>query len=160
MGKVVDGVTTPMLRLVEAEPDSQVMIRFRIEHREPCERVPHPVTGDYVRRWWCSVLGPTATLALISLALSAPPKSGGVVTVPAAELGCLLGVGTGTGKNAVLMRAIERLVKFKAIKRDDDGVLVVPTHLRPLDYRYEDRLTPRLAAAHRRMYGPGDRDES
>lgn len=140
-------MTTAMTNTDTPPVPTDPTIRFRMVETH----APHSVTGDYVRRWWCSVVGPTAILALISLA-SSLARPGAVVCVPASDLGSLLGVGTGTAKNAVLMRAINRLVKFNLVTQDDDGVLNVPTHLRPLDCRYVDRLTDRLRYAHRRLY--------
>src|SRR6266446_3083079 len=75
------------------------------------ERLGHAPRSVYVETYWLPVLGPSATWALRRLTawLDAEPAG---YELSLSELGRELGLGAGTGRHAVVIRTLGRLVAF------------------------------------------------
>ncbi len=102
--------------------------------------------GQYVERFWVSVLGPTSTLLLRRLAQALEEQPEGFMldtTAWAIELG----VGTKGGKHGPFWRSLERCCRFGIVTRNGSTV-AVRTRLPQLSMRQVARLPPHLKAAH------------
>lgn len=105
---------------------------------------PHPSDGDYVRRFWTSALGPTATAMLGIFA-----REGGQRRWPVADLSAALGVGRkATTTSRKLVTTLERLATFKALDWTADNRVYVRSHMPRLSSVSVARLTPALQLAH------------
>ena len=103
--------------------------------------------GDYVERYWLGTLGPTALSMLRRLADRLMRQPDGF-SVALADLARELGVGDGTGRNAPVVKAIARLVRFRMAAVQGDA-LAVPGTVPPVPRRHLARLPQHLAEEHR-----------
>lgn len=98
---------------------------------------------DYVERFWLPVLGPSATWLARRLARGLDAHPAGV-RVDVADTARALGLGTGTGRNAPISRALMRLCGFGVARQINEGEI----HLRVFLGQVEPRHLHRLGAAH------------
>ena len=118
--------------------------------RDPLvERCGFPVNSAYVEAAWLPILGPSATLALRRLGLLAAARPDGV-EVDLRELAADLGIGTGTGRQSIIVRTLRRLENF-GMAQWRGRELEVRTVVAPLSARHAERLSPGAAAVHRQM---------
>ena len=110
------------------------------------ERLGFDVRGDYVERFWVSVIGPTSTLLLRRLAHGLELNPDGF-DLDAKDWATELGVGTKGGRNGPFWRSIDRCCRFGAASRNG-ATIAVRTKLPALTLRQVDRLPPHLQAAH------------
>lgn len=99
---------------------------------------PYDASGDYVRRFWTSALGPSAS-ALIALLVR-----GGNRSVTAGELGA----GIGVSRAAVIVSTLDRLATFKLLDWVADNRLYVRSHLPRLNQGALSRMPDSLRAEH------------
>ena len=110
------------------------------------ERFGHAPRSVYVETYWLPILGPSATWAMRRLTawLEAQPDG---YDVPLAELSRELGLGPGTGRNAILTRTLARLVAFGMVTPFGDA-LAVRRVMPPLTRRQVQSLPASLAERH------------
>ena len=106
----------------------------------------HLPTDPYVERFWLPVMGPAATLALRRIAADLRRRPTGY-SVGVADLARSLGLGRGTGRNAPVARAIDRLGHFGLARRTGGGVMV-RTHVPDLPEHLSRRLPRWLREEH------------
>ena len=119
---------------------------------------PDPVIDQmgFERQWayleWCWLprLGPSASWAYRRLTGGLAGRPDGY-DLDLVELAHWLGLGTGTGRNAPVMRTLNRLVSFHAAAWDGDGTLAVRRRLPPLTQAQLARLHPSVQATHHRL---------
>ena len=137
-------ILDPQTWLTEQDPLRIVALR------DPAvEACGHDPRSSYVELFYLGMLGPSAVVAARRLAAWLDASPDGVV-VPPALLAHQLGLGTGTGRNAPLIKTLFRLTRFGlAAVRDDRYAmrLAFPT----LSPRQVHRLPPNLLEAHRRI---------
>ena len=104
----------------------------------------HAPRSVYVETYWLPILGPSATWAMRRLTawLEAEPDG---YDVPLADLSRELGLGPGTGRNAILTRTLSRLVAF-AMATPLGDALAVRRMMPPLTRRQLRMLPASLAA--------------
>lgn len=112
-----------------------------------------PASG-YVELCWLPILGPSAVWAIRRLTAGLRVNPDGY-SIRIADLGSALGLGTGNGRNSLVMRTLRRLVQFHMARPEGEGVLAVRLHLPPLTQRHVMRLTPALRRAHQQLTGCG-----
>jgi hypothetical protein len=109
-----------------------------------------PARSDYVERCWTSLLGPTAVLALRSINQEMQ-AAGGPVELDLEDFGRSLGIGGGTGKNAIGSRSLARLEQFNVAISLPDGTMAIRTELPPLrDYQLR-RAGPTVQRWHQQL---------
>jgi hypothetical protein len=116
--------------------------------RDPVvEAVGHDPRSAYVESFWLPILGPSTVVAARHLSARLEVAPGGV-TLSLALLAQQLGLGTGTGRNAPLIKSLARLTVFGlAIPKGDAYALRLA--FPPLARRHLRRLAPQLVEAHR-----------
>lgn len=104
--------------------------------------------SEYVETYWLAVLGPSCVLAARRLAdwLDVSPDGFAVELDAFART---LGLGTGTARNAPLIRTLTRLVDF-GMATIDGASYAARTAFPPLGRRHIARLPGYLAARHAR----------
>lgn len=107
-------------------------------------------TSAYVELCWLPVLGPSATWMLRRLTAGLTPHPQGY-PVELTELAAALGLGTGTGRNAPVVRTLGRLVTFGMARRQDDSTVAVRRRVPPLVQPQVRRLTVALQRAHEQL---------
>jgi hypothetical protein len=115
--------------------------------RDPVvEQIGHAPRSIYVETYWLPILGPSATWAMRRLTawLDAEPFG---YELSLAEFGRELGLGAGTGRNAIVIRTLSRLVAFGMATPFGDA-LAVRQMLAPLTRRQIQSLPAVLAARH------------
>lgn len=127
--------------------DLPATITVTIWHDPVVDPVGYPAASGYVEAFLLPIIGPSATWALRRLAGMATACPDGA-RIPLTELAISLGLGTGTGRNAAIVRTINRLVTFGLARHNPDGTLAVRARVAPLTNRYVLRLPPSLRAAH------------
>lgn len=112
------------------------------------EQLGHPARSAYVETYWLPIIGPASTWAMRRLTawLDAEPAG---YTIELSELARELGLGTGTGRNAPVVRTLARLVGF-GLAAPTGGALAVRRAMAPLTTRQACRLPTTLAAQHER----------
>ena len=105
--------------------------------------------SDYVERCWLPVLGPSTVLFLrrVADALDRHPDG---FTLDLLETAHALGVGMRGGKNAPMLRTIERSCRFGAVRHQGPGAIAVRRRLAPLTRSQAERLPPSLRTEHER----------
>jgi hypothetical protein len=115
--------------------------------RDPVvEAAGHEPRSPYVESFWLPVVGPSAVVTARRLAawLEESPQG---VSVSLAVLAHQLGLGTGTGRNAPLVKTLARLTIFGlAVVRDD--VYAMRLAFPSLTRRHLRRLPSQLMQAH------------
>jgi hypothetical protein len=107
----------------------------------------HDPRSWYAETFWLPTLGPTSLLLLRHLADrfdgSAEP-----FTLDVAETAAALGLGTGTGEHAPLLKSMGRLVQFDLACRAGDDRFAVRRKVPPVNRRHVRRLPASLQARH------------
>jgi hypothetical protein len=107
----------------------------------------HDPRSWYAETFWLPTLGPTSLLLLRHLADrfdgSAEPFS-----LDVAETAAALGLGTGTGEHAPLLRSMGRLVQFDLACRAGDERFTVRRKVPPVNRRHVRRLPATLQVRH------------
>lgn len=73
----------------------------------------HDPSGEYSRRFWLPAIGPTGLVLVQWMA-----DQGGAVELPLADVARALGLGGRTGKQAPLLRTLDRLARFRVTRRE------------------------------------------
>jgi hypothetical protein len=115
------------------------------------EALGHPPSSDYGEQFWLPVIGPSSLCAYRRLASRFTEAPRGF-TVDLSKLGPEIGLGTGTGRNSPIVRALIRIVDYH-LAEVVDGRLGVYTSLPPLSRRQAARLPDHLAARHGSIVG-------
>lgn len=101
----------------------------------------------YVERFWLTVLGPSTVLLLRRFARGFEEQPTGF-RVGVRDTSLALGLGRGTGRNAPIMRTVDRAATFGMLRRDGEHRLMVRTHLPLLAPRHVKQLEPVLRRLH------------
>jgi hypothetical protein len=88
----------------------RVHIRL-IDHPNPFKGL-FALEAAYVEDYWMSAVGPSAVAILRYVARRAAAYADPGVTDDAAELGCVFGLGAGTGRWSPLLKTLDRLHHF------------------------------------------------
>ena len=115
-------------------------------HDAVVENFGYAPRSPYVETYWLPILGPSATWAMRRLTawLDATPDG---YDLSLSDFGRELGLGSGTGRNAAVVRTLSRLVVFGlATPRGDE--FAVRVMLAPLTRRQLLQLPTALAAQH------------
>lgn len=107
------------------------------------------VRSEYVERFWLGIIGPSTVLLLRRFARGLDERPDGF-RVPVVDTARALGLGSGTGRNAPIMRTIDRACTFGLARRSAPDEVAVRTHLPELHRRQLDRLPIALQRTHRR----------
>lgn len=111
------------------------------------ETLGHHPASRYAERYWLPTLGPTACWLHRNLVTRLEEEPDGVrLHLP--TIASEVGVGTGTGRNAPIIRALSRLRDFHVVEIVDD-TLGVHMMLPPLSRRQAASLPEHLAVDHR-----------
>lgn len=105
----------------------------------------HAADSDYVREWWMTLLGPTAT-ALLQLLVTHADRTW-LTSDLAAKLG--LSKGMMNSSRNPMRHALQRLEDWRLIEYDEDrGCVYVRSHLAAISGRGLQRLPPSLQTDH------------
>jgi hypothetical protein len=107
----------------------------------------HDPRSWYAETFWLPTLGPTSLLLLRHLADRFDREPEGM-TLTVADTAAALGLGTGAGEHAPLMRSVGRLVQFDLACRAEDGTYAVRRRVPPVNRRHVRRLPVTLQARH------------
>ena len=99
----------------------------------------------YVETYWLPILGPSCILAARRLAAWLQAEPGGF-EISMAALATSLGLGSGIGRHAPIVRTLTRLADFGLAQVSD--VYAIRVMFPPLSARQIVRLPDHLAAAH------------
>jgi hypothetical protein len=118
---------------------------------ERVQRIGFDLADPYVEQCWSSVVGPTSTLLLRRMpalwAARVPAEIG------ASELSRSLGLGAGVGERSLLMRSMDRLVRYRLARPATTGVgLEVFRQVAPLAPRQLDRAPSWTRDTHERLF--------
>ena len=116
---------------------------------EVVDRLGFDPRSPYVERFWLGVLGPSTTWLLRRLAAGFDVAPDGF-ELPLGETARALGLGDGLGRNAPILRSINRMIQFGMAISTGEGQLAARRRLPPLASRHLDRLSPGLREEHRR----------
>ena len=129
--------------------DTSEPIRFETWVDPVVEAVGFPARGVYAEFALTSVLGPTAMVAM--RAVVAMLEAAKIpVSVDLSDFARSIGVGAGTGNNAVIRKALQRLEHF-GLARPVEGGYAVRTWVAPLTERQLSRASQRVRLVHSRM---------
>jgi hypothetical protein len=111
------------------------------------DRLGHDPRSTYVERFWLPIMGPSTVWFLRRMAddLDRAPEG---FTLDLAEMALGLGVGLRGGRNAPMLRTIDRSCRFGAARPHGPGAIAVRRHLAPLTRSQVERLPARLQAEH------------
>lgn len=107
------------------------------------------IRSEYVERFWLGVIGPSTVLLLRRFARGLDERPDGF-RVPVVDTARALGLGAGTGRNAPIMRTIDRACTFGLARLTAPNDVAVRTHLPELHRRQLDRLPITLQRTHQR----------
>ncbi len=111
------------------------------------DQLGHDPRSAYVERFWLGILGPSTVWLLRRLAAGLDEQPEGF-DLDVAETALALGLGTRGGRNAPLMRSLERTCRFGAAKMHGEAAVVVRRKLPPLTRAQVERLPDGLRAEH------------
>jgi hypothetical protein len=103
--------------------------------------------SEYAERYWLGIAGPSTLLLLRRLARGLAEHPAGI-RIDLAETARALGLGAGRGRNAPIMRTVERACMFGLARRPSVDRLEVRTHLPRLNARQLQRLPEVLQRTH------------
>jgi hypothetical protein len=103
--------------------------------------------GAYTERFWLPVLGPSTVLFLRQLADRLDDEPEGF-SLDLTDTARSLGVGMRGGRNAPIMKTVERSCRFGATQMHGRTTLAVRRRLAPLNRTQVERLPDRLQAEH------------
>lgn len=111
------------------------------------DRLGHDPRSAYVERFWLPIMGPSTVWFLRRIAddLDRSPQG---FTLDLAEMALGLGVGLRGGRNAPLLRTIDRSCRFGAARPHGRGAIAVRRRLAPLTRGQVERLPVGLQAEH------------
>jgi hypothetical protein len=106
------------------------------------DQLGHDPRSAYVERFWLGILGPSTVwlLRLLAAGLDARPEG---FELDVAETAAALGLGTRGGRNAPLLRSLERSCRFGAARMHGEASVVVRRRLPPLTRAQVERLPDR-----------------
>lgn len=107
------------------------------------------VRSEYVERFWLGIIGPSTVLLLRRFARGLDEHPDGF-RVPVVDTAKALGLGAGTGRNAPIMRTIDRACTFGLARLTAPHDVAVRSHLPELHRRQLDRLPIALQRTHQR----------
>lgn len=116
---------------------------------EVVDRLGFDPRSPYVEQFWLGILGPSTTWLLRRLAAAFDGAPDGF-ELPLGETARALGLGDGLGRNAPILRSVNRMIQFGMALGTGEGELAVRRHLPPLARRHVERLPPHLQEDHRR----------
>ena len=116
---------------------------------EVVDRLGFDPRSPYVELFWLGILGPSTTWLLRRLAAGFDASPGGF-DLPLGETARALGLGDGLGRNAPILRSVNRMIQFGMAISTGEGELAARRRLPPLAPRHLDRLSPALREEHRR----------
>jgi hypothetical protein len=108
--------------------------------------------SPYVEGVWGGVLGPSATLCYRRLG-SIVAAADDDVAIDVVDLAVSLGLGAGTGRNAMIAKTLARLVAFDVTRWLDDGRYAVRRALAPLPERRVQQLSASARSFHHSQVG-------
>jgi|GEM_PF-552189 len=111
------------------------------------DAVGHDLRSAYVERYWLPILGPSTILLLRRLADSLDAEPDGFRLDLTATAGSL-GIGHRTGKQAPMLRAVDRCCVFGVARQLGTHHLAVRRRMAPLSTRQVQRLPEALRAEH------------
>jgi hypothetical protein len=111
------------------------------------DQLGHDPRSAYVERFWLGILGPSTVWLLRLLAAGLDERPEGF-ELDVAETAMTLGLGTRGGRNAPLLRSLERTCRFGAARMHGEASVVVRRKLPPLTRAQVERLPDRLRAEH------------
>lgn len=118
---------------------------------ERVQRIGFDLTDPYVEQCWSAVVGPTSTLLLRRMPSLWDARS--PAEIGATELSRSLGLGVGVGERSVLMRSMDRLVRYRLARPATTGVgLEVFRQVAPLAPRQLDRVSSWTRDTHERLF--------
>lgn len=103
--------------------------------------------GAYAERFWLPVLGPSTVWFLRRVADGLDHEPGGF-TLDLAETARALGVGVRGGRNAPIMKTVERCCRFGAARVQGPDQIAVRRRLAPLNRAQVERLPESLQSEH------------
>lgn len=111
------------------------------------DRLGHDPRSAYVERFWLPIMGPSTVWFLRRVAddLDRTPEG---YTLDLAETALGLGVGLRGGRNAPMLRTIDRSCRFGAARPHGPGAIAVRRRLAPLTRGQVERLPTRLQVEH------------
>jgi len=107
------------------------------------------VRSEYVERFWLGIIGPSTVLLLRRFARGLDERPDGF-RVSVVDTAKALGLGAGTGRNAPIMRTIDRACTFGLARVGAPRDVAVRTHLPELQRRQLERLPLALQRTHQR----------
>lgn len=116
---------------------------------EVVDRLGFDPRSPYVELFWLGILGPSTTWLLRRLAAGFDASPEGF-ELPLGETARALGLGDGLGRNAPILRTVNRMIQFGMAISTGEGQLAARRRLPPLAARHLDRLSPALREEHRR----------
>lgn len=111
------------------------------------DRLGHDPRSAYVERFWLPILGPSTIWFLRRMAdgLDRSPEGFELDLVDTAQS---LGVGMRGGRNAPMLRTIDRSVRFGAARVQGPSAIAVRRRLAPLSRAQSERLPASLRSEH------------
>ena len=103
--------------------------------------------GPYTERFWLPVLGPSTVWFLRRIADALDDEPGGFA-LDLAETARALGVGMRGGRNAPIMKTVERCCRFGAARVQGPDHIAVRRRLAPLNRAQVERLPESLQREH------------
>lgn len=104
--------------------------------------------SEYAERYWLPIIGPSALWTARALARLLD-GDGSDVAIPMEQLARQIGLGSGNGRNAPIVRTLGRLVDFGLAMVNRDGY-AIRLRFAPLTRAQVGHLPPYLAELHRR----------
>ena len=111
------------------------------------DRLGHDPRSAYVERFWLPIMGPSTVWFLRRMSDELDRTPGGF-TLDLAEMALGLGVGLRGGRNAPMLRTIDRSCRFGAARPHGPGAIAVRRRLAPLTRSQVERLPARMQAEH------------
>lgn len=113
-------------------------------------RFGFPLDHPYVEHCWAPSLGPTAVLLMRRVASLWQERTPAMV--PTSDLGRMVGVGPGTGRQGALWHTLERLVRFRfGVWGDEPGEMALYSEAPPLLDRQLRRVPAQTRRTHDRL---------
>ncbi len=106
---------SPLVRSTEIPHDLHAQIVFVVPWRDDViEATGHDPRSQYVERFWLSILGPSTTWFLRSLAWGLDGSPDGF-HVSFADMAQAMGLGARVGRHSPFMKAVQRATQFELI---------------------------------------------
>ncbi|HXP33694.1 MAG TPA: hypothetical protein VN820_06725 [Acidimicrobiales bacterium] len=141
-----DDLETP----APAEIEALRIVRW---HDPVIDRLGYDPRSLYVETFWLAVLGPTCTWLLRRLAAGLDDDPAGF-DLDLGETARALGLGSRSGRQSPMRRALSRCVTFQMARRGGPATLAVRGRIPPMPRRHLIRLSPTLQERHARWLVP------